>query len=136
MSLVNRRAETSRSFEAATDSPRRARHFVSDVLADAGIDDRFEDASLVVTELATNAVVHARSDFTVAVQVQDGYISISVTDGTPDLTSAANEPGDRNGGRGLRIVSVLADQCGVERAGTGKRVWARLGPTSGTPAHV
>ena len=133
---MNRNAETSRSFAATADSPRRARHFVSDVLADAGIGDRFEDATLVVTELATNAVIHARSDFTVAVQVQDDYVSISVSDGTPGLASRSEWPEERNGGRGLRIVSGLADRCGVELAGSGKRVWAHLGLTSGGPAQA
>ncbi|MFI9819008.1 SpoIIE family protein phosphatase [Streptomyces sp. NPDC052013] len=97
-----------------------------------------EDATLIASELVTNAVVHAGTDVqltcrleddtgALVVEVADRYPSSAPRDGEAD-TAAAQEPGEF--GRGLRLVAALSDAWGITyRPGT-KTVWARL-PTGG-----
>lgn len=123
------------SFPEASDSPRAARWFVTSQLREWGEDPAVvDDAALVVTELATNAVLHARSAFAVEVRATDALVRIAVEDDGPDppvrrgaaLTGAAS-------GRGLSLIAELAKSWGSERRGPGKVVWAEL-PRSGTAA--
>lgn len=87
-----------------------------------------EAAVLVVSELAANAVEHARSDFDLRLEVRDTRaLRVEVLDrghGSPDLRTP-----DRSAerGRGLQLVSQIAASWGVEAAtGGGKMVWAEL----------
>src|ERR1700720_4026026 len=63
--------------------PAAARHFAIGTLRRWAADHLADDAALVVTELAANAVVHARSDFTVALSAQGDTLRISVRDASP-----------------------------------------------------
>ena len=96
----------------------------------------------MVSELATNSVVHARSDFEVAIERTDTAVRVEVTDhGDGEPAPKPAHPTDIHG-RGLLIVSTLADEWGVEDAspGRGKTVWftvalastSRLGRSSAT----
>ena len=125
--------EVSRSFSADFHAPGAARRFVGETLDQAGVAEAIDDAKLVVSELAANAIVHARSGFTVSVGMTDGDLYISVTDGSFDLP-AVTERTEAGGGRGLAIVAVLATRWGIEPAAAGKRVWVRLQLASG--GHV
>jgi anti-sigma regulatory factor (Ser/Thr protein kinase) len=80
---------------------------------------------LVVSELATNAIVHAESPFEVAV-IAGPPIRVEVTDASvqPPVLEAATA--DFTSGRGLRLVAACADQWGYELVANGKVVWARL----------
>ena len=120
------RVEASRSFRANFDAPGAARRFVGEVLDQAGVAERRDDAKLVVTELATNSVMHARSDFTVSVCITDADLCISVSDASSKLPALTERPRKEGGGRGLAIVALLATRWGVEPTAVGKRVWVRL----------
>ncbi len=82
---------------------------------------------LVVSELVTNAIVHAHSAPELTVLLQDGGIRIEVLDGatTPPV---ARPPGNRSrvGGFGLQFVQAVAHQWGWEPTTAGKRVWAEM----------
>ena len=119
--------ETSAQFPAADDSPRRARHFVATVLERWGQGPGLlEDAQLVMTELATNAVVHARSGFSVEVcQLGDGA-RLAVRDAGPAKPVLRDPAPLGTAGRGLRIVAALAADWGVLPDAGGKTVWAEL----------
>ena len=66
-----------------------------------GAGDLAGDVALVVTELAANAIVHARSAFTVILSVHDDVLRISVRDAVPlDGARAARRPAARPGGGG------------------------------------
>ncbi|MFF7530601.1 SpoIIE family protein phosphatase [Streptomyces bobili] len=95
-----------------------------------------EDAILVVSELVTNAVVHAGTDVAlvcrleaepetdtcaVVVEVTDRHPSRAPRDGSPDTPYETPEYG-----RGLRLVATLADAWGVTYRRGAKTVWARL----------
>jgi DNA-binding NarL/FixJ family response regulator len=104
-----------------------ARRFVRDKLAEWRIHEPLDDALLVVSELAANALTHARSSYRIRLSATAHALRIEVDDrgaGTPEpqpLTETEEH------GRGLHLVGVLAASWGMEAAGTGgKRVWAEL----------
>lgn len=83
------------------------------------------DAVLVLSELVTNAVLHAGGADRVAVECRGGSIRISVHDKTTDPAEVADER-RQAGGRGLRIVESLAERWGTDQLDAGKVVWAVL----------
>ncbi|WP_147431993.1 ATP-binding SpoIIE family protein phosphatase [Motilibacter peucedani] len=102
---------------------------------DAGGPGGFEavDAVVLLTdELVTNAVVHAQSPLRLQVRATGTYLRVSVTDESPRLPSPrgngveeGSQPLDAvpEGGRGLRLVDLLASRWGVEPLPVGKRIW-------------
>lgn len=89
-----------------------------------------DDTVLLVSELATNAILHgpvAERDFEVAVTVlADGACFIEVSDEGPAVPEPHGGGGwEDEGGRGLRLLDALAEAWGVWRRGSrGKTVWA------------
>ena len=83
-----------------------------------------------MTELAANAVVHARSGFTVALSAHGDTLRISVRDASPLPSPRAERPGPALRPaplHGLGAVDALAARWGVEPLGeAGKTVWADL----------
>lgn len=92
------------------------------------------DACLVASEMAANAVTHARSAFEVTVTCSDGSVRVAVSDIGPG-SAETHEVGPLDvGGRGLAIVEDVADRWGSENVPGGKVVWAELtahGPVAG-----
>jgi anti-sigma regulatory factor (Ser/Thr protein kinase) len=85
--------------------------------------DLLEDAALVATELAANAVVHAASAFSIEVRAENAEVRIAVAD---------NQWVDQDRlvvrqGRGLGLVAGLSRRWGAEISSDGKVVWAELG---------
>lgn len=118
----------SQRFEASGRSVGAARRFVADVVADAPADIQ-ESVALMVSELATNALVHAASGFEVAVDRSDFAVLVSVSDrgdgGMPHLRAPSSS---QPHGRGLRIVDALSEEWGVVTTrDEGKLVWFRVG---------
>jgi two-component sensor histidine kinase len=91
-----------------------------------------ETAALLVSELATNAVVHASSDFAVTVvyPTPDGRVRIEVVDRAPGEPAPLRPPPSDPHGRGLLLVASLAHAWGVKKAGrrVGKTIWFELAP--------
>jgi hypothetical protein len=112
----------SRTFPGDKASPRAARRFVLATLAGWRAHSVAGDAALVVTELATNAVLHARSRFTVSLAGRDGAVRISVADTRPSTGS----PLPVSRGHGLGVVAAVAAAWGVQDTAGGKAVWAEL----------
>jgi hypothetical protein len=111
-------------FEPEHGSPGRARRLVCGRLREMGHAEALvEDAALVLSELANNAVLHARSAFSVAVQIEDSALRVAIEDGSP-LDAGATLPAQR--GHGLGVIDALATRWGVERKSDGKVVWAEL----------
>jgi anti-sigma regulatory factor (Ser/Thr protein kinase) len=116
-----------RAFPNTSQSITRARRYALDNLDDLA-PELADRVSLLVSELATNAVRHAASSFTVSIERDASSIRVAVTDagdGKPLVQSPA--PTDYSG-RGLLIVRTLADTWGVTEAsdGSGKSVWFTL----------
>ena len=111
-----------RSFEPEPSSVGMARTFVTDALHLVGVPESISDwARLVTSELATNAVVHARTEFDVGVNT-NGEVVISVSDHEA-TTPVLIEPGLEPGGRGISIIARSSGAWGVEARDSGKRVW-------------
>lgn len=89
-------------------------------------DTRLE-ASLAASELATNAVLYARTDFDVSVERLDKSIFITVTDRGGGTPRALDPPSPRDKhGRGLLIVQGLVDDWGVTNSEGVTEVWCRI----------
>jgi hypothetical protein len=106
-------------------SASRARDFVRCHLAEQQLWYLADDIGLAVSELAANAVKHARTPFTVS--LQDGHESVLVTvcDKSPELAHCVNAHVMDTSGRGLAIVDLLSCDWGVITASdASKSVWA------------
>jgi anti-sigma regulatory factor (Ser/Thr protein kinase) len=115
------------TLDGVTASVPLARRFVRSTLQSWELDDMIESAVLVVSELATNAVLHAHSAFTVTLaRDAQGSVRIDVIDGSAKLPlRRTNSPGATTG-RGLSIIQGLVAEWGSEPTDSGKRVWARF----------
>lgn len=111
---------------------RQARHRLSSELSRLVPPHLLADAITVVAELVGNAVRHARplpgGVVRVAWRLRSGdCLEVRVTDGGAGDPPQARAVGpDAVDGRGLTIVSALADRWGVDRDGLGQSVWAEL----------
>jgi anti-sigma regulatory factor (Ser/Thr protein kinase) len=110
---------------AAAASVSRARHRVVDLLHANGCpEDRVDEAALMTTELAANAVEHARTPFTVMVEVSADRLRVDVRDGSRAMPVVSSANSDTSiGGRGLWLVAAFADRWGCEPVESGKTVW-------------
>jgi CheY-like chemotaxis protein len=107
-------------------SAARARAFVQDQCAAWGFDAVVDDALLIVSELVTNAVVHAESASELRLVPGEGILHIEVADDgslAPDPRIAED---DDEHGRGLLLVGVLSAAWGTEATPSGKVVWADI----------
>jgi anti-sigma regulatory factor (Ser/Thr protein kinase) len=112
---------------AEPSSPGRARRFVRAELADARLDpDLLADVELLVAELASNAVLHARTGFTVAVDQHGEVVRVQVKDGSNQPPIIRPHQPDAVTGRGLILVDRIATRWGVDPNGRGKIVWVEL----------
>ena len=85
-------------------------------------------ATLLVSELVANAVVHANSDMVLSVSHDPGSLHVEVEDhdGAPLVARRHPAPCDQVSGRGLDLVSTLASSWGVRPTAAGKAVWFEL----------
>jgi anti-sigma regulatory factor (Ser/Thr protein kinase) len=105
----------------------KARTFVSLHLRDGGLPVIADDARLVTSELAANAVRHAHTPFGVTISRYDGVLEIAVRDGVSRAPSMSSAEEHHQNGRGLLIVEQCSNSWGVTEAVTGgKSVWARF----------
>ncbi len=132
-----RGAAATRRFPATTSAVGQARRFLLGQLPAAARSEDADALVLMLSELATNAVQHASTEFEVAVDVAPDRAGVRVEvrdDGDGFPTPAAEAP-DAPHGRGLLIVRALADAWGVEvrRDRPGKTVWfsSPLSPPEG-----
>jgi anti-sigma regulatory factor (Ser/Thr protein kinase) len=86
-----------------------------------------DDAVMVVNELVSNAVDHARSTSRVTLNLDERGLTIAVRDFymcEPPQPKPLEPAGVR--GRGLFIVSAASSAWGVEKHADGKTIWAAL----------
>ena len=91
---------------------------------------------LVVSELVTNAVTHARTPPGRQVEVtltrEEAAVRVAVRDADPTPPTPRRPTADAEGGRGLLLVAHLSRRWGVEQLVVGKTVWAEV-PLTGAP---
>ncbi|MBA3232848.1 MAG: ATP-binding protein [Propionibacteriales bacterium] len=97
-----------------------------------GDDEARDTVTLLLSELVTNAVLHARSEVTVNLDVEGGRLRVQVRDTSSEALVRRDPGADIPGGRGLQLLDMLAENWGVSAAGAGKTVWFELwSPRSG-----
>jgi anti-sigma regulatory factor (Ser/Thr protein kinase) len=112
-------------FEVDASSPATARRFVRGLLVTWHMVDLTDVVELLVSEIVTNVVRHARTDGSISVSTTAHGIHVEVADtagGHPaPLTPEPRQPT----GRGLSIVEAMASRWGVDALadGSGKSVW-------------
>jgi anti-sigma regulatory factor (Ser/Thr protein kinase) len=117
--IRTRRSER-REFPCTIEAPAAVRRFVRETL---GAWDRREDAVLAASELAMNAVIHARTPFRVEIERDRHRIRISVRDSSDDAPRRSRRA---DAGYGLPLVTALSDDWGFELEPGGKTVWFEL----------
>lgn len=120
---------------AALTSVPTARHFVESVLGAWDLRDIAWDATLIVSELAANAALHAGGGpFTVRVDSDhpDG-VRLELQDRSPAMPRQRSHSLEATTGRGLRMVEELAVDWGVTPLPEGKTVWVLLARPSDAP---
>ena len=114
------------------DSVPLARRFVRQQLRETECD--VDTVVLLVSEVVTNAVLHARSDIRVSLEVRGDTARVEVADSSPAPPRLHRFHVESATGRGLRLLDQLALGWGVQSApaddGTGKVVWFEVGPAS------
>lgn len=115
-----------------------ARRFVRHSLVGWGMDDIADIVVLAVSELVTNAVVHAGTPSQVELDLTATRLRLSVRDSHPERTIAPL-PGQRDdtaeGGRGLLITAALAPTWGVEYTRADKTIWLEFPVPEGFEAE-
>lgn len=113
-------------------APREARSFVRTTASMLG-GDRLHDLLVLTSELATNAVLHARTPFEVSVTVTDDVVLVCVGDRMDGQPRSPVQSDGRENGRGMVLVRAMADEWGVTSVSgrVGKAVWFLVRRTSG-----
>ena len=130
MGLAPMSEQLERCLELGCDATnvRVARAFVQATLRQWEMFDLVDSVTLIASELASNAVLHARSDFGVTLRASGAErVRIEVSDENPRLPTDGPCPPGALSGRGLGVVDTIARSWGVYRSGDGKVVWAEVG---------
>jgi anti-sigma regulatory factor (Ser/Thr protein kinase) len=85
------------------------------------------NAELITSELASNAIRHARTPFRVSVRRYGPMLRISVSDGAETLPAPPDLDPEKPSGRGMFLVDAVSRRWGVDVVADGKTVWAELG---------
>lgn len=121
-------------------APQIRRTLVEDLAALGVSHETIDEAEIVVAELVSNALRHARplSDGSLRVRwkTKAGVVEVEVSDGGGPSTPRPAPPALwSSSGRGLRIVRSLAHEWGVSEERHGRTVWASLGGPSRRRTH-
>ncbi len=111
-----------------------ARRFVTTALARTAWEPSTAAAELVVTELVTNAVLHAGGPVHVSVRTAQGSLRLAVRDGSRRRPVRPVGDPEAMTGRGLGLIEAVATRWGVQPHPAGKVVWAELGGSETTRA--
>lgn len=112
-------------FVAETPSASGARDFVCLHLVEHQLPYLVDAVRLVVSELATNAILHANTPFTVTLSGTGQSVLLGVRDASDSVPIMRSANPMAEGGRGLSIVDVVSENWGVSYApGGSKSVWA------------
>lgn len=125
-----------RAFEAKARSVAQARQFTRTQLEEWDARDLEDMAVLLVSELVTNAVVHAGTPVRLELGLDAHNLRIEVQDHHPGRSVPETAPPslDAEGGRGLMITTALASTWGVEYEAGSKRVWVVCRRPGAVPA--
>ena len=107
-------------------APSQARRAITDWAHGRGLGQVADDMVLVVSELVTNAVMHASPAVTLEVELGEHEVVLAVEDGTAARPTRRLSNSASEGGRGMLLVERLSYEHGVRPCPPGKTVWATL----------
>jgi anti-sigma regulatory factor (Ser/Thr protein kinase) len=107
-------------------SATRARTLAREKLEASCPTDTVETIALLVTELVTNAILHARTPFVLTLESRPGHVRICVEDASNEQPAVRRYDSDAVTGRGLALVEQLASSWGVDTTPAGKVVWCEV----------
>ena len=112
-------------------SPTLARAATREALGGRLDPAELEQAVLVVSELVTNAVLHAGTPCELRLDLVDGRLRVGVRDGDTRPPVRRLSPSDGVAtGRGMRMLQAMGDGWGVDEDADGKVVWWELALTT------
>ena len=118
---------SSKVFVPADEAIGAARYFVARVLRGWGqAAPLIDDAVLLTSEMATNALVHAQSPFRISVARSGNAITFAIQDTTSRTPQTRTVDARSASGRGMGIVAALSSSWGCDVGLRGKIVWAEL----------
>lgn len=117
-------------------SPSAARCHVTQVLEDGPLADLIDTASLLVSEVVTNAVLHAATDIELSCSIGGGSLCVEVRDQSTVTPTPRHYDANAMTGRGLGMVELLADEWGVDSDERGKTVWFLLAGADAGPLEA
>lgn len=103
-----------------------ARRFVAARLFSWGATGYDEIATLLVSELVSNAALHARTEITVCVALEEDHLRLEVTDLSPRHPIMRRYSAESTTGRGIALIDAMAKRWGVKDRAPGKTVWLEL----------
>ena len=119
--------EVGAEFDADPTSASAARRFVAATLRGWECDELVDVATLLVSELVANAILHAHTTIEVRVlRRRDGRLRFDVRDGANRAPARKHYSALTTTGRGLLLVETLAADWGVTPSDVGKTVWFEL----------
>jgi hypothetical protein len=119
--------------DRSIETPGRARVIVGMHLCPVHGTDALPAAQLLVTELATCAVLYGSTPLRLELDCEVSHLRITVTHGVPAGWAAEDLPIDEDGGLRSALLDKLARSWGAEAVdGAGRRLWCRL-PTGHVP---
>lgn len=110
-------------FPAELYSARDARRFATKVLASWGCDGLEDAVLLLVSELVTNAVIHAHSDVEVVLRLRPARVRVEIVDAAAEYVQRRDAASEDQSGRGMALTEALAVAWGVDTLVAGKSVW-------------
>jgi CheY-like chemotaxis protein/anti-sigma regulatory factor (Ser/Thr protein kinase) len=110
-------------FPVDLSSPTEARRFAVAVLDEWAMGAIRDDAGLLVSEVVTNAIVHAESPAELTMSVEGDLVRFVVRDWGGGALTLRNPTATTPDGRGLRIVDRLSQDWGTSTSPNGKLVW-------------
>jgi PAS domain S-box-containing protein len=127
--------EVSVALDADPRNVSRGRRILRDALVRSGAEHLVESATLLLSEVVTNAFVHVGTQVLVLVWSTDEGVRVEVEDAGSHVPARRHYVGTAGTGRGLQLLDELADRWGTVARPTGKTVWFELGaPPTGRVA--
>jgi PAS domain S-box-containing protein len=126
--------ERSASFAPDPRTPAAARQLLREVLEECGPAEWRDAAEVALSELATNAILHAHTAVTVHVRCTATELRVEVGDESSIIPQQRVYAADATTGRGLGMVAALTDAHGIVRSPSGKVVWFCLGRQPAVPS--
>jgi anti-sigma regulatory factor (Ser/Thr protein kinase) len=114
--------------DARTATVAEARRWARGILTAWDADDLEWELSQLLTEVVTNAVLHAGTTLRVVLEqdAASGKLRCEVSDGSPVRPRLRRHSAEATTGRGLQLLESVATSWGVDPVGVGKTVWFEL----------